>query len=59
MKHIAKDQLPYATPPFDWEFITTRSLGRFRVRDAKDNAMGWADTEKEADEIVAELNTRK
>jgi hypothetical protein len=59
MKHIAKDQLPFATPPYSWEFIASRSLGRYRVKDSKDNAVGWADTDEEADELVSELNARK
>ena len=59
MKHIARDQLPFATPPYDWEYISTRSLGRYRIRDSKDNAVGHADTAAEADELVAELNKRR
>lgn len=53
---IARDQLPYATPPFSYEFIESRPTMKWRVRDAKDNAMGCAQTEEVAQLIVEHLN---
>ena len=56
MIHIAAEELAFATPPFSWEYIATRSIGRYRIRDSKDNAVGWTETEAEAIATVAELN---
>lgn len=53
---VAEDQLPFATPPFSYEFIGTRKSMKWRVRDSKDNAMGSAETEDVAQIIVDHLN---
>lgn len=55
-KSIAYDQLPFATPPYSMEFIEARASGKYRIHDAQDNAVGHADSEAEADEILAQLN---
>lgn len=54
--HIARDQLPYATPPFSYEYIATRERMKWRVKDAKDNAMGCGETEEAASFICDFLN---
>jgi hypothetical protein len=46
------EQLPFAKGRFDHEFVN----GRFRIRDSKDDPMGSATTQEEADEMVTRLN---
>ena len=45
--------------PYSWEFIAQRPEGqRYRIRDSRDDAIGSAATEAEADELVRQLNGR-
>lgn len=53
---IAPRELPYATPPFSYEFIEKRVQGKWRIRDSKDNAVGWAENEEAAKYICDHLN---
>jgi hypothetical protein len=43
--------------PYSWEYIVERPEGqRYRIRDSRDDAIGAAATETEADGIVRRLN---
>jgi hypothetical protein len=43
--------------PYSWEFIAERPEGmRYRIRDSRDDAIGSAATEAEADALVRRLN---
>lgn len=53
---ISASEMPYATPPFSYEFIATRKNGKWRIKDSKDNAVGWAENEEAAKFISEHLN---
>lgn len=54
---INRSQLPFAVGPFSWEYIAERPEGtRYRLRDSKDDAVGSAATEAQANEMVRRLN---
>lgn len=53
---IFSEQMPFLTGPFSWEVITQRLEHKYRIRDAKDDPAGWADTSHEADDAVRSLN---
>lgn len=58
-KDIFHEQLPYAAGgPFSYEIISSRRSGKYRIHDSRDNAMGSADTQEEAEAIVRQLNAR-
>lgn len=55
---INYDELLYTTDPYSYsyEFISARSHGKWRIRDAKDNACGSAENEASAQEAVRVLD---
>lgn len=59
-KEIFHEQVPYAAGgPFSFEIVNSRRTGKYRIHDSADNAMGIADTEEEARQLVRLLNRRK
>lgn len=54
---INPTQLPFAVPPFSYEYIAARANGKWRIKDAKDNAMGSAENEEAAIFICNHLNS--
>lgn len=57
-KEIFRDQLPYVKGEFEFEIIPERASGKYRIH-ARDDAVGAADTEAEALEIIEELNKKR
>ena len=54
---INRTQLLFAVGPFSWEYIAERREGtRYRIRDSKDDAVGSAATEAQANDMVRRLN---
>jgi hypothetical protein len=54
---LHKDTLPWATPPFSVEFIGSGPRhAQWRIRDAGDNAVGYADTSQDALDAADRLN---
>ncbi|ANJ76294.1 hypothetical protein PQH03_27950 [Ralstonia insidiosa] len=53
---INEEQLSYATGPFAYEFVPSRAIGKWRLHDAKDNAVGSAEDEAAAVQAVRVLN---
>lgn len=54
-KEIFHEQLPYVRGRFEFEIIESRPSGKYRIH-ARDDAVGMADTEAEAIEVINELN---
>lgn len=56
---INREQMPFAKPPFSYEYIGARERGQYRLRDTDDNAIGSADNEVDAREAVSRLNSQE
>lgn len=54
---VNSSELRHAAPPYSWEHIATRKNGQWRIRDSKNQAVGWAENEEAAQYICDHLNT--
>lgn len=53
---IFKEQLPFLKGPYSYEFVASRSDRKWHISDKNDDPAGWADSEEEAQAVVAHLN---
>lgn len=54
--NINDAELAFAKGPFAYEYISARDLGKWRIHDSKDNAVGSAESEAAAMDAVRDLN---